>query len=104
MVFRGVSITTSVVIPNYARTPRSSGSSVACSPTQRTTVWAPSTAFRAMSSTSTRWNDDDDDDDIDNNDDDIDNDADEEDDNDDDSLGIVNSVPDNKFYFHQMRL
>ena len=97
MVFRGVSITTSVVIPNYARTPRSSGSSVACSPTQRTTVWAPSTAFRAMSSTSTRWIDDDDDDDIDNDDD-------EEDDNDDDSLGIVNSVPDNKFYFHQMRL
>ena len=97
MVFRGVSITTSVVIPNYARTPRSSGSSVACSPTQRTTVWAPSTAFRAMSSTSTRWNDDYDDDDIDNDDD-------EEDDNDDDSLGIVNSVPDNKFYFHQMRL
>ena len=97
MVFRGVSITTSVVIPNYARTPRSSGSSVVCSPTQRTTVWAPSTAFRAMSSTSTRWNDDDDDDDIDNDDD-------EEDDNDDDSLGIVNSVPDNKFYFHQMRL
>ena len=97
MVFRGVSITTSGFIPNYARTPRSSGSSAACSPTQRTTVWAPSTAFRAMSSTSTRWNDDYDDDDIDNDDD-------EEDDNDDDSLGIVDCVLDHKFHFHQVRM
>ena len=97
IVFPGASITTSGFIPNYARTPRSSGSSVACSPTQRTTVWAPSTAFRAMSSTSTRWNDDYDDDDIDNDDD-------EEDDNDDDSLGIVDCVLDHKFHFHQVRM
>ena len=50
-----------------------------------------------MSSTSTRWNDDEDDDDIDNDDE-------EADDNDDDSLGIVDSVPDIKFHFHQIRV
>ena len=84
-------------IRNYARIPRSSGSNVACSLIQPTTVWAPSTAFRAMSSTSTRWNDDEDDDDIDNDDE-------EADDNDDDSLGIVDRVPDIKFHFHQIRM
>ena len=34
----------------------------------------------------------------------IDDDDDEEDDNDGDSLGIVDSVPDIKFHFHQIRM